>query len=445
MHSISSCLVVIGFLAVSLFAPTISATSPNNRGASAETLLDDARHGDVFALEQALDSIEDAHASRLAEARIAASKLETRRARQLLESLLSSEQLEPKYRKEAWSLLAETDFAAGDYAGAADAAERSRLASEKLGVAADDDAQLGALARELARLPPLKVMAFAPQPTPIHPDKVGLLRAPVSINGQRHEAVVDTGANLSVVSSSAAKRLGLHVFDGLTHVRGAGNDQVPTRIGIAEQLDFAGLKATNVAFLVLDDSQLAFSAIPGYRIDLIVGFPVLRELKNIRFPRNGWLTPEPSAGSDLPSNLRLVGNDLFVSASVNGHPVALHLDSGASNSFLSDLFAARHPEMTKGLALKAERVAGAGGAATRRSATLPKAELLVANERITLASLPIVVEQSSGSSPLFGVLGGDVLGQFEYWQIDFENMLLQLGSRIDTQAPSTSYSNGNKQ
>ena len=436
MPSIPTFRVVAVVIAGLLLAPAHSIASPNGRAVPVQALFDDARHGDVFALEQALARIDDAQASRLAEARIAASKLDTEKARQLLEDLLGSERLKPEYTQMAWSILAEASFAAGDYASAADAAARSRLASETLGTTADDDAQLESVAGELARLPALEVTSFAPEPTSIRPDKVGLLRAPVSINGQRLDAVVDTGANLSVVSTSAARRLGLRVLDGVTHVRGAGSDQVPTRIGIAGQLDFAGLKATNVAFLVLDDGQLALPTVTDYRIDVIIGFPILRELKKIRFARNGWLTPEPVAASGIASNLRLVGNDLFVSASVNGRPVALHLDSGAPNSFLTDLFAARHPELTRDLARKLERVSGAGGAATRRSVALPEAELIVADEPIVLAALPIVVEQSSGSPPLFGVLGGDILNRFEYWQIDFENMHLRFGSRVDTEAAS---------
>lgn len=437
--------VISGLFAGLLFAPAISIASPNGEGVWVEDLLQDARHGDVFALEQAIDRIEDVQASRLAEARIAASKLNADKARKLLESLLSSERLEPKYRQTAWSLLAEASFATGNYTAAAEAAAESQLAAEVLGTTADDDAHLEPVARELSQLPALKVTSFAPKPTPIRRDQVGLLRAPVSINGHRQDAVVDTGANLSVVSTSAAKRLGVRVLDGLTHVRGAGNDQVPTRIGIAEELDFAGLKATNVPFLVLDDSQLAIPTTTTYRIDLIIGFPILRELKRVRFARDGWLTPEPVVNSGTAGNLRLVGNDLFVAASVNGRPVALHLDSGAPKSFLSGRFAARHPELMKDLALKLERVAGAGGTATRRSATLSNAELIVAQERVTLAELPIVVEQSSGLSSLFGVLGGDVLDQFDYWVIDLENMHLQLGGRAKTSAELPSHLNGSEQ
>lgn len=61
----------------------------------------------------------------------------------------------------------------------------------------------------------------------------------------------------------------------------------------AERLEFAGVTLANVAFLVLDDAQLEMPLPGGYKIDAIVGFPVLRMLDRITFEAGGRLSAEP--------------------------------------------------------------------------------------------------------------------------------------------------------
>lgn len=402
-------------------------------------LLEDAGKGDVFSLEQALPGIRDPRWRALAQARIAASRLDTARAREVLAAQLAEQTQDAARQARAWSMLADVAFAEGDYAAAAEATSRQRALLEQDPAAAAhpqdaaDAARMHGIARPLASVQRQQVASFEPSPAQTRRDKVGLRRADVRVNGRTQEMVLDTGANLSVVSRTTASRLGLRLLDSEVSVGSASRNEVPTLIGIADELAFAGLRIRNVVFLVLDDAGLEFSVPGGYRIEAILGFPVLRELRRIRFQRDGQLAPEPAASGTgaAPGNLRVIGSDLFVSAHVNGQPVALHLDSGASSSSLSPLFARRHPELIRGLPTRQEHFASAGGATSRRSAVLPDATLDLDGKTIPLEQIAIGLDESEDvETRQFGVLGGDVLGRFSYWCVDFERMRLELGEIV---------------
>ena len=400
-----------------------------------EAIVEDAEAGDVFALERARTSVTDPALAAIARARIAAARLRAAEATSIARAVASDAATSPDQQSRAWAVLADASFTAGDYADAATAVEgwSAALQQRKAPRKDIDDAQrMGALAFALSSAPPQRMESLAPRTAPVRTDKVGLSRADANVNGHSQEAVLDTGAGLSVVSQSTATRLGLRMLEREATIGSAARDAVPTRIGVAEKFEFAGLALRNVAFLVLDDKQLELPVPGGYRIDAIIGFPVLREFKRIRFDRSGSMTPEPDATPQSPTeNLRIVGNSLYVDARFRGIPVAMHLDSGGSRSSLSSRFSHRHPHLVEGLATTDERLAGAGGATTRRSAVMREATLEVAGRTATLPELSIVVEDGGDvEAENFGLLGGDVLNQFDWWALDFEAMTFELGPAL---------------
>lgn len=409
---------------------TGSATAPP----AAEAAIADAEAGDVFALERTLASISDPALAAIARARIAAARLRPAEATAVARAVASDDAATPGQRSSAWAVLADASFTAGDYADAAAAAEDWQAALQRRGAPQkdiDDAGRMGALALALSSAPRQRVESLVPRTVPVRTDKVGLSRADVTVNGHVQEAVLDTGAGLSVVSRSTATRLGLRMLEREATIGSAARDAVPTRIGVADRFEFAGLELRNVAFLVLDDTQLELPVPGGYRIDAIVGFPVLRELRRIRFDRTGLMTPEPGAKPSLAQeNLRVVGNSLYVDARFRGIPVSLHLDSGGPRSSLSSRFSHRHPHLVNGLKTTDERLAGAGGSTTRRSAMMRDAALEVAGKTAALPELSVVVEDGEVEAENFGLLGGDVLNQFAWWSLDFEAMTFELGPAL---------------
>lgn len=408
--------------------------------ADVEAMLDSPTTG-IFALETALPRIREPALAQLARARVAAARLDAPEARRLLDSLLAGDDLSPHRRALAWEIAVDAAFAAGDYARASRATQSLQVAlaaADGDRAERDDAALVQAMATQLAALPAQRVESYRPASEPVHRDKVGLTRARADINGLSQEVVLDTGANLSVVSLSTARRLGLHLRDGGVKVGSVGGAAVATRVGVADALRFAGLTLHNVAFLVLDDNQLEMPVSGGYRIDAILGFPVLRQLQRFRITATGRLEPGGAGATAAgPENLRMVGNDLFVRVDVAGHPVAMHLDSGAAYSSLSADFARRHADLLENLQSRRQHLAGAGNAITRDTLVWPDVRLRLAGRRTVLAELSVATPAAgAASSP--SVLGSDVLRAFEWWSLDFERMRLDLGplTALDAPAPA---------
>lgn len=408
-------------------APVQAALPPSS--ARVEAML--ATPGDeIFALEAALPQIRDPSLALLARARLAAARLDATEARRLVDSFLANGEHSPRRRALAWTVATDAAFAAGDYAQAARAARQWQASLAQAGSdqgEIDGATQTAAMAAQLAAAPAQQVASYRPQAEPVHLDKVGLPRSTVVIDGHEQDVVLDTGANLSVVSLSTAHRLGLRLQQGEASVGSASRAAVATRLGTADTLRFAGLTLRNVAFLVLDDDQLVMPVPGGYRIDAILGFPVLRELQRFRITAAGRLEPSLSAPvpGAMPGNLRMVGNDLYVQAEVGGRPVAMHLDSGGARSSLSASFAHRHADLLKGLRQRREHVAGAGGAVARNTVTWPGARVRVDGRETVLAELAVEQADGTGASP--SLLGEDVLNAFDWWSVDFGQMRLELG------------------
>lgn len=274
------------------------------------------------------------------------------------------------------------------------------------------------------------IAARARGTVPTARDKAGLVRAVVTINERTQDAVLDTGANLSVISASAAKRLKLRILKGAVGVGSATSQRVETRLAMADRLTVAGVELSHVAFLVMEDEQLKFPVAGGYQIDAIIGFPVFRALGRVRFDWADNLALGSSA-TPVPAghNLRIDGNDLYVLSQINGVDAALHIDTGATASGLTSRFAKLHPSLLTDLKTDSEQVMGAGGKVlTQRTMVLKPATITIGARSITLPRIAIVTDPPEGQEEKrLGAIGQDILSGFEFYIIDFDRMSFALG------------------
>ncbi|MGH8085269.1 MAG: aspartyl protease family protein [Lysobacter sp.] len=422
---------VAALAVLALAMPLSRPVAASERPTQVDALLSAAKAGDLASLEAGLKAIADPALVALAQARLAASRLDTATADRQLERYWADDRRDRAHDGEAWSIAADIAFADGDYAGAAAATRRwaALLAKADPREEAAGVAQFHGIASLLAAAPRQAIVKRDPRRIATRRDKAGLLRASVTINDGGQDAVLDTGANLSVVSASTADRLGLRILDGAGSVGSGSREQVATRLGIADRFEIAGVTLSNVVFLVLDDAQLEMPLPGGYRIDAIIGFPVLRAIGRMRFGADGSFTPQAASSATGPAldNLHVVGNDLFVELSVGGMPVALHLDTGAPASLLSTRFVQRHPEVPEGLERRKQRNAGAGGTTTQDTAIWKDVRVDIGNHAVTLPELAIAVSDSMDvETRTFGILGLDVIGAFDAYTVDLDAMSFEV-------------------
>src|SRR5579864_8895908 len=108
------------------------------------------------------------------------------------------------------------------------------------------------------------------------------LSVPISINEKPANFVLDTDANMSTLSESEAKRLGMLILDGAVAVVGVtGGIKPGGRVAIAQDFVIGNFHFKNVAFFVVRDDQEPFVEFPAGDRG-IVGMPVILALQTLR-------------------------------------------------------------------------------------------------------------------------------------------------------------------
>lgn len=432
---------LIALLAAVAFAPPAFAQPARDVPAAAQerqasphaALFKAADRGEMAPLRRALATETDPARRALIEARLAAARLDPAAASDPRVVALTAPGADPQLREAALSLVGSVAFTNGDYARAAEAGAAleglQRAAGDTAGAEATARAQR--LAAMLAAQPRQSVEGAAPGGrTAARKDRVGLTRIDVTVNGAAQEAVFDTGANLSVLSASTARRLGVRILDQATDIGNGVQTTVPARIGIADRLEIAGTVLRHVPFLIIDDAQLTFPVPGGYDIPAIIGFPVMRALGRFRMDAASFaVEPAGAPATDGDGhNLHSWGNELFVDVKVGSFDVPLHLDSGANPSHLNPLFAEAHPEPLAGLPREQRRSASAGGTSVDTAVRWPGVQVEIGGRSFRAPSVLVGLPREGGRNPpYYGVIGADLLGLFESYTVDMRAMRLELG------------------
>ena len=280
----------------------------------------------------------------------------------------------------------------------------------------------------LAKFPDQFTSAQKPSTLKLH-NEGGDLGIPVSINGHSATYTFDTGANLSLLSESEAKRLGLTVDDVSTKMEVMTGAQVPIRIAEADELRAGDFRLRHVAFMVFPDSQPPFDGMPvGERG--IIGISVLLAFQVFNWGSDGTFqiglpAPDPKAHhTDLLFDqqipvLQLVFED---------KNLLFSLDTGAEDTGLYATFADAFPQIIATLGKKeSHKITGVGGSADIDVVTLLEADFQIGGFPIVLRPATVFLKQTtSGSRYFHGNLGMDLLKQSERTTIDFKAMTLTL-------------------
>ena len=293
------------------------------------------------------------------------------------------------------------------------------------------DRQTMAFTRALRLVPPMRIVHVASGSLPFRRDRAGMIRVHLKIGAHAQEAVLDTGANFSTISVSAAKRTGVRMLPRAVTVGSSTEQSVPTQLGIARRVQIGAAVLSNVVFIVLPDSALSFPH--GYRIDAIIGLPVLMELGRLAFSNSGAPTFTygvhrdvlPEQG-DVHSNLLLSGLEPLVLVHVPGAPGLLRmaLDSGANATGFTHNAVADAPVLLQHAAQHALHLGGAGGVVTERKALrLPHVALVIGGRLFKLTDVAVSSRSSAGSD---GTIGQDILRQGSRWTLNFKSMTLRI-------------------
>jgi Aspartyl protease len=236
---------------------------------------------------------------------------------------------------------------------------------------APDLANVSSLFALLANFPDLQTQQS--HPATIHGEIIeGNLFAPVTINGSSRSYMLDTGANISLISEVEAAHLGLTPQSSTTKVNDiSGVAGAPARVVEVENLVIGNTHLSHVPFVVIPDDNGAFQGIPAEK-HAILGIQPLLALGAIAFERDATLQiaveSHPQANS-VP--LLFDGAIPLTQITCQGHLLPVTFDTGAVNTSFNPPLAKFFPELTKTGKTENHDLNGISGTTAQRSVSLP--------------------------------------------------------------------------
>lgn len=247
---------------------------------------------------------------------------------------------------------------------------------------------------------------------------------PLTINGSAAEYFFDTGAWVSCMSASEAKRLGLSVRD-TAGTLGSMTNAAGFRSAVAKEAVIGKIHFRNVSFAVFPDTQEPWLTLaPGRRG--LIGIPILVAFRTLRWTAGGALEiGGKQAALDVhKSNLIFDDDHLAVMIDVGGRKALGALDTGAESTDFYQTLAAQFPSLVESGKKGVTEVRGVGGVETYDSLTLPEFKFTVGGLETALRPAHVLLNRTARS--YIGNFGIDLLMQGRGFRLDFGAMTLDL-------------------
>ena len=289
----------------------------------------------------------------------------------------------------------------------------------------------------LGRAPAQTVAWNGPTRLKTERDAIGTLVTELTVHGVREKWLLDTGANLSVVSRSLAKKLGLQSLPGFGQtMSGLTGIENPLQVAIVPVLQIGGATLRSVVVLILDDDNLKIK-LPNksYQINGIIGYPVFQALGVVTFFQDGFLEAGPETDSSTSgTHMYMRFLQPVIECRIQGQSLPFPFDSGADGTFLSIRYYKQFQGDSKDWKKEENIMGGGGGAVRRKVYLLPQLRLQVGTRVATVHNVPVFPTPiGADRDELYGNLGQDFVSGFESFTLDFSKMTFRLGAPLSVQ------------
>ncbi len=254
-------------------------------------------------------------------------------------------------------------------------------------------------------------------------DIAGLWNIPVSINGENMDFVFDTGANISVIVESYARKLGVKIIDSKIRVWTSTDIKVESKVGICKELKIGNITYHDVAVLVMPDESLSFGG-GIYKIYGIIGHPVIYAFEEFTVDKTNLLTISDSPEENKYSNLCFEGYNPVIQLISNSDSLSFTFDSGANKTSLyKPYFDLYKNEIEKNYILTEIIVGGAGGEKKYKGYKLDYVTLKTGEFSAEIDDVSLIIEKSN--KHFYGNLGQDYLKKFKQIKFNFKSMFIE--------------------
>lgn len=254
----------------------------------------------------------------------------------------------------------------------------------------------------------------------IERDRAGLKNLPVYINAISTNFIFDTGANLSTVSLSTAKRLNMRIIPANIAVDAITGLSIKADLAVCKKLNLGNITIEDVIFLVFADNALHFPQL-NYQINGILGYPVIEALREVQLTQDDYfIVPKVETKNDTLSNLAIDG----LSPLINIEDRHFTFDTGAEQTIL---YAAYYEEYKKKFdhqyTTTKIRMGGAGGATEYKGFKIDPV-FQVMGRSISLKNVSLLTAKIDKET-VYGNIGQDLIRQFSKMTINFDQMFIR--------------------
>jgi predicted aspartyl protease len=251
---------------------------------------------------------------------------------------------------------------------------------------------------------------------------------PVLINGKPATYLFDTGAWISTMTESEARRLGLEIRAGAGTLGDPSGKGVRVRTAVAKDVRLGAMLFQQVSFAILPNQEPWNSMPPGR--GGILGMPIWLGVQHVKWSNRGtWeLGGRPTSMDRAPRNVVFSGNHLLLAAAVSGARVFSMLDTGAVDTDLNENFSEQFPALIQSGTKATRQITGLGGTASVTSITVPEVPFLIGATRVVLRPAHVTLQRTVaiGGACCIGNIGRDVLGRAGEFVLDLSAMVLRL-------------------
>ena len=250
------------------------------------------------------------------------------------------------------------------------------------------------------------------------------LMVPVNCKGVDNEFIFDTGANLSTITESMAKKMNLKLYESNIKVGTSTEIDVYTKLAVADSFYVENILFENLVFLVVPDEQMSFPQI-DYYIHGIIGFPAIYEMGEIRISKNGTISIPKEPTNKQIHNLCMEGLRPIVKIQSGNDTLLLTFDTGANFTDLSKKYYENHSKYVEenGELVKSQR-GSAGGITEVDEYLLKNFIFAIGTKTGVLPKIIVSLTEYSFNKNYDGNLGQDIITQFDEMILNFKYMYI---------------------
>jgi predicted aspartyl protease len=260
-------------------------------------------------------------------------------------------------------------------------------------------------------------------------DKAGLITTAVSANGTETNFVFDTGAGISCITESMAKKMGVIILpDNNISIESFTGQKNKVLTGIAPEISLGELKVHNAMFLVYPDTAFTF-ANGAYVINGIIGFPIVKELGTITIEKDKLTFSKDLKTDKNEKNLFVDELRAIVMLTYKGKTLPFNFDSGAKMSLFNKAFYETFKSDLDLIGnLETSKSSGAGGEVVSTEVLVLKDQKIYLGKNLIQLQKMEIDRNDYGvyGKVSFGNIGQDIIGQYKKVIISFEDSYLKL-------------------